>query len=72
MNTLLNIFIINTNQNISIEEFKLKYYFFNSSRQSRLLRSRWIYLSNKLNEKWYLNFIPITKNRLKKKFNKFK
>ena len=58
-------FYNNTNQNISIKEFKLKYYFFNSSRQSRLL-GRWIYLSNKLNENWYLDFIPITKKRLKK------
>ena len=58
-------FYNNTNQNISIKDFKLKYYFFNSSRQTRLL-GRWIYLSNKLNGNWYLNFIPITKKRLKK------
>ena len=40
-----------------------KYHFFNSSRQTRLL-GRWVKLSKMFNQKWYLNFIDITKKRL--------
>ena len=38
----------------------MKYHFLNCSRQSRLL-GRWVKLSNDLGEKWYLDFIPVTK-----------
>ena len=52
-----------TNQNISLDQFREKYYFLNCSRQTRLL-GRWIKLSYNLNQKWYLDFIDITKKRL--------
>ena len=58
-------FYAKTNQNISLEEFKIKYYFLNSARQTRLL-GRWIKLSIELKQDWYLNFISITQQRLKK------
>lgn len=58
-------FYFKTYNNISFEEFKIKYYFLNTSRQTRLL-GRWIKLSEQTGNKWYLNFIPITKKRLLK------
>jgi len=59
----------NTNQKISLEEFKEKYYMLNCSRQTRLL-GRWVKLSKKLNAKLYLDFIKITKKRLAKGIGK--
>ena len=53
----------NTNQKISLEEFKEKYYMLNCSRQTRLL-GRWVKLSKELNQNIYLDFIKITKKRL--------
>ena len=53
----------NTNQKITLEEFKDKYYMLNCSRQTRLL-GRWVKLSRSFNEKMYLNFIKTTKKRL--------
>ena len=61
----INYVFSNTNHNISLIEYKLKYHFLNCSRQSRLL-GRWIKLCKDLNAKWYLDFIPVTKRRLKK------
>ena len=58
-------FYLKTTHNISLEEFKIKFYFLNSSRQTRLL-GRWIKLSKELNQDWYLNFISTTQHRLKK------
>jgi aminoglycoside/choline kinase family phosphotransferase len=66
----INHYYLNTDQNITIEDFKMQFYFLNSSRQTRLL-GRWIKLSNELNKDFYLNFIPITKQRLKKSITKF-
>ena len=57
-----------TNQNISLNDFKIKFHFLNSSRQTRLL-GRWIKLSIELEEKWYLNYISVTLKRLKKSIN---
>jgi len=59
----------NSKQNISLKEFKLRYYFLNCSRQTRLL-GRWIKLSKKFRNNIYLNFIPITKKRLIHSLNK--
>ena len=56
-------YYINTNQQVTLEDFKSKYYFLNCSRQTRLL-GRWVKLSKELNQKWYLKFIPITYRRL--------
>ena len=53
------------NHTFSIEDFKIKYYFLSSARQTRLL-GRWIKLSKEFNQKFYLKFIPITQQRLKK------
>ena len=61
-------FFDKTEQNLSMKEFKMKYHFLNCSRQSRLL-GRWVKLSNDLGEKWYLDFIPVTKKRLLKSIN---
>ena len=58
----------NTFQTISFTDFKEKYSFLNCSRQTRLL-GRWIKLSKNLNDKWYLNFIHVTKRRLIKALN---
>jgi aminoglycoside/choline kinase family phosphotransferase len=58
-------FFSQTSQNTSIQDFLKKYYFLNSSRQTRLL-GRWIKLSKELKQDWYLDFIPITLKRLKK------
>lgn len=55
----------NTKQTDSLGEFRNKFYFFNTSRQTRLL-GRWIKLTKELNQKWYMDFIPITKYRLQK------
>ena len=52
-----------SNQSMTIDEFKEKYYILNCSRQTRLL-GRWIKLSNKFNQKTYLKFIKTTKKRL--------
>ena len=59
----------NTNQKITLEEFKEKYYMLNCSRQTRLL-GRWVKLSRELNENFYLDFIKITKKRLVKGIEK--
>ena len=53
---------------ISIKDFKNKYYFLSSSRQTRLL-GRWIKLAEDFDQKFYLKFIPITLSRLKKSIN---
>lgn len=58
-------FFSQTYQKTSIQDFVKKYYFLNSSRQTRLL-GRWIKLSKELKQDWYLDFIPITLKRLKK------
>ena len=58
-------FYSKTNNNTSLEEFIAKYYFLNSSRQTRLL-GRWIKLNREFNQKWYLEFIHVTLYRLKK------
>ena len=57
-----------TNQNISLNYFKIKFHFLNCSRQTRLL-GRWVKLSKELKQKWYLDFIPITQSRLNKSIN---
>jgi len=62
-NYFLEYYYKNLNQKCSFNEFKEKYYFLSSSRQTRLL-GRWIKLSIDLNQKWYLKFIPTTKKRL--------
>ena len=67
-NNLIEYYYVNTNINISFEQFIYKYYFLNSSRQTRLL-GRWIKLSKELNKKMYLDFIPITMYRLQKSIN---
>jgi len=59
----INYYYLNTKQNNSIQLFKDKYYFFNCSRQTRLL-GRWVQLSKNFNQKWYLDFINITNKRL--------
>ena len=61
----INYYCFKTNQKNLIKIFLKKYTFFNCSRQTRLL-GRWVKLSKKLNQKWYLNFIEITNKRLKK------
>ena len=61
----INYYCFKTNQKNLIKIFLKKYNFFNCSRQTRLL-GRWVKLSKKLNQKWYLNFIEITNKRLKK------
>jgi N-acetylmuramate 1-kinase len=61
----INFFYEKTHQNNSIEDFKKKFYFFNTSRQTRLL-GRWIKLSNELESKSYLKFLLVTEERLKK------
>ena len=53
----------NSNQKITIEEFREKYYILNCSRQTRLL-GRWVKLSTEFNQNSYLKFIQITKKRL--------
>ena len=58
-------FFSKTLQKTSIQDFLKKYYFLNSSRQTRLL-GRWIKLSKELKQDWYLDFIPTTLKRLKK------
>ena len=62
-NYFIEYFFNNSNLNVSMDEFKLKYYMLNFSRQTRLL-GRWVKLSNNLNQKFYLNFIDTTKRRL--------
>lgn len=54
-----------TNQSNMINLFKEKYHFFNCSRQTRLL-GRWIKLFKLFNQKYYLNFIEVTNQRLLK------
>ena len=63
--SFIEYFFLNTNQNISLSDFKIKYHFLNCSRQTRLL-GRWVKLSKELKQKWYLGFIPTTQIRLKK------
>ncbi len=59
-----------TTLDISLDNFKMKYNFFNISRQTRLL-GRWIKLSKEKKDQNYLNFIPVTKKRLIKSLNLF-
>ena len=61
-------FFVKTEQNLSMKEYKMKYHFLNCARQSRLL-GRWVKLSKDFGEKWYLDFIPVTKKRLLKSIN---
>ena len=61
-------FYLQTNQNFSITDFNFKFNFLNSARQTRLL-GRWVKLSKELNQESYLNYIAITKIRLKKSIN---
>lgn len=63
-NHFMNYFYSHSRQPISLKEFKLKYHLLNCSRQTRLL-GRWVKLANELNQLWYLDFISITKHRLK-------
>ena len=65
----INYYYKNSNQKVSIEEFKEKYYILNCARQTRLL-GRWVKLSKEFNQSWYLEFIPITKKRLLKGIKK--
>ncbi|SVC31605.1 uncharacterized protein METZ01_LOCUS284459, partial [marine metagenome] len=58
-----------TNQNISIDDFKEKYYMLNCARQTRLL-GRWVKLSKELNQSFYLGFIETTRKRLVKGIGK--
>ena len=62
---LIEYYLKKTFQKKTIESFYNKYHFFNSSRQVRLL-GRWVKLNKNYNNKFYLNFIDITNNRLKK------
>ena len=66
---LMDYFFSKTKLNISLLDFKMKYYFLNFSRQTRLL-GRWVKLAKDLNKDWYLKFIPVTQNRLRKNINK--
>ena len=61
-------FYSHTNQTISLNDFKIKFHYLNSSRQTRLL-GRWVKLSKELNYKSYLDFISVTQYRLKKSIN---
>lgn len=65
----INYFCLKTNQSSLIELFLNKYHFFNSSRQTRLL-GRWVKLSQMFNQKWYLDFIEVTRKRLVKSLQK--
>ena len=65
---LIKYFFLKTDQNTSLENFNINNNFLNSSRQTRLL-GRWVKLSKELNKNWYLEFIPITQERLKKSIN---
>ena len=57
-------FYSRTNQNISLNDFKIKFHYLNASRQTRLL-GRWVKLSKELNQKRYLDFLSVTQYRLK-------
>ena len=57
-----------TQLEVSLQDFKHNFNFLNTSRQTRLL-GRWVKLSNDTNQKWYLNFLSVTKNRLQKSIN---
>ena len=61
---MIEYFYLNTNQKISLYDYKLKYHFLNCSRQTRLL-GRWVKLAKELNIKSYLDFVSVTKKRLK-------
>jgi len=65
----INYFCLNTNKKKYFKLFIDKYYIFNCSRQTRLL-GRWIKLSNNFKQKWYLDFIKVTKKRLIKSLQK--
>tara|TARA_B110000196_G_C21142352_1_gene664531 strand:+ start:675 stop:1634 length:960 start_codon:yes stop_codon:yes gene_type:complete len=75
---MIEYFYLNTNQKITLHDYKLKYHFLNCSRQTRLL-GRWVKLAKKSNIISYLDFIYVTKKRLKsslfflqnKELNKF-
>jgi len=57
-------FYKNTNQKISFNNFREQYYFFNTSRQTRLL-GRWVKFFKVNNNENYLKYINITIRRLK-------
>jgi hypothetical protein len=61
---MIEYFYLNTNQKITLHDYKLKYHFLNCSRQTRLL-GRWVKLAKKSNIISYLDFIYVTKKRLK-------
>ena len=67
-NYFIKYFYSKTKQTISLNEFKIRYNFLNCSRQTRLL-GRWIKLNKEKNSELYLNFIYITKKRLRKSLN---
>ena len=67
-NYFIRYFYEQTNNKDSFQEFVNKYYFLSSSRQTRLL-GRWVKLAKEKNQDWYLEFIPITLQRLKKSIN---
>ena len=58
-------FFLQTSQTTTIQNFEKKFYFLNSSRQTRLL-GRWVKLSKEFERDSYLDFIPTTLKRLKK------
>tara|TARA_B110000438_G_scaffold276252_1_gene297860 strand:+ start:571 stop:1536 length:966 start_codon:yes stop_codon:yes gene_type:complete len=64
-NYLIKYFYQKTNKDITFLNFKKNFYFFNCSRQTRLL-GRWVKLSKEINNDYYLKFIPNTLIRLKK------
>lgn len=66
---LIKRYYLKTNQDISLNNFLISYNFLNLSRQTRLL-GRWIKLSNDMNQKFYLNFVPVTLKRINNCINK--
>ena len=62
---LIEYFYNNTNQNISLNEFLIQYYFLNTARQSRVI-GRWIKLDKKNKNNYYLKYLDVTIKRLKK------
>ena len=61
-NYFIEYYFKNSNLKSSLNDFKQKYYILNCSRQMRLM-GRWIKLSKELNQKFYLNFLFVTKKR---------
>ena len=62
---LIEYFYNNTNQNISLNEFLIQYYFLNTARQSRVI-GRWINLDKKNKNNYYSKYLDVTIKRLKK------